>query len=255
MGLPMYFSSENGGVVCLEGDVDTRLSDSEILELLSGGVILASDTALNLINRGFGKYIGVNVQKWCGKIPVREKILINGAFTKIQEGTMELVPLNDEVKVNSYACNTCDYENYEELFPACTTYKNSLGGTVTVFCGTPVAEFHLDKAFSFLTYSRKLQLIDIIKQCGELPVYYPNDEEVYLKCADMENGNLFCAVFNIGLDKIDVLELVLDFEPKGFEKLLPDGSTTLVDFKCENGKYILDSSCDTQDPVILFIKR
>lgn len=256
LGLPMYFSSENGGAVCLEGDVDTRLSDSEVLKILSGEVILASDTALNLINRGFGKYLGVDIREWHGKTPVRERLLINGSITKMQLESKEIVPLVEGVEISSYACNTSDYENYENLFPACTIYKNELGGTICVFCGTPVSEFHLDKAFSFLSYSRKLQLIDILSKMGHLPVYYPNDEEVYLKCADMENGDLFCAVFNIGLDKIDVLELVCDFEAKGFEMLLPDGTTkNLLDYSFDGKKYILDTSCGTQDPVILFIKR
>ena len=46
-GLPMYFSAENGGVLCLEGDV--LLSDSEILEALKGPVFIASDSAEQLI--------------------------------------------------------------------------------------------------------------------------------------------------------------------------------------------------------------
>lgn len=256
MGLPLYFSSDLGGVTCLEGDVDTRLSDDEILKLLKGSVMLASDTALNLINRGFGKYLGVDVRKWNGKIPVRERILINNALTKVQNNTMELVPLNDSVIISSYACNTLDQESYEYLFPASTIYKNELGGNIIVFCGTPVSEFNISDAFSFLTYSRKLQLIDMLRGTGELPVYYPNDEEVYLKCADMENGDLFCAIFNIGLDDINVLELVCDFKAKGFEMLLPDGSTKkLLDFSFDGKKYILDTSCNTLEPVILFIKR
>ena len=72
----------------------------------------------------------------------------------------------------------------------------------------------------------------------------------------MENGDLFCAIFNIGLDDINVLELVCDFKAKGFEMLLPDGSTKkLLDFSFDGKKYILDTSCNTLEPVILFIKR
>ncbi len=255
LGIPMYFSSENGGVVCLEGDVDTRLSDDEVLEILKGKVMLASDTALNLIKRGFGKYLGVDVREWTGKIPVREVLNINGAHTKVQQKTMELVPICDKVIADSYVCNTTDYENYEKLFPGSTVYKNELGGTVFVFCGTPVAEFHLDKAFSFLSYSRKLQLLNMVKIANELPIYYPNDEEVYLKAADMENGDLFCAVFNIGLDGIDALELVCDFEAKKFKKLMPNGEAKEIDFKFENNRYVLDTPCNILEPVVLFIER
>ncbi len=255
MGLPLYFSSDNGGVVCLEGDVDTRLSDSEILELLSGNVILASDTALNLIKRGFGKHLGVDVRPWQGKIPVNERINATGGLTKVQINTMELVPLFSDVIADSYVLNTLDYENYESLFAGSTIYKNSLGGNIFVFCGTPVAEFRIDTAFSFLSYSRKQQLINMLKRTGELLVYYPNDEEVYLKAADMEDGKVFCSVFNIGLDPIEKLELVCAFEAKGFKRLMPDGAAMDITFTYENGKYILDTPCSTLDPVVLFIDK
>ncbi len=255
LGIPMYFSSENGGVVCLEGDVDSRLSDDEILEILKGKVMLASDTALNLINRGFGKYLGVDIREWNGKIPVNELILKTNCRVSMQQKVKEIVPLNNDVVISSYISNTTDYEHYENLFPGSTIYKNELGGTAFVFCGTPVAEYYIATAFSFLNYSRKEQLIEMIKLANELPIYYPNDEEIYLKAADMENGDLFCAVFNIGLDSIEKLELVCDFEAKSFKKLMPNGDSMEIGFKHENNRYILDTPCNILDPVILFIEK
>ncbi|MBQ9120736.1 MAG: hypothetical protein IJY12_00025 [Clostridia bacterium] len=253
MGLPMYFSSENGGVLCLEGDVDSHFTDEEVLKALSGPVLLASDTAENLIRRGFGKYLGVDVREWRGKIPVREILNVNGCHTKVQMKAKELVPLSDATVADSYVCNTVDNETYEKLFPGTTVYENELGGTIFTFCGTPVSEFNLVEAFSFLTYSRKEQLIRMLKSTGEMPVYYPGDEEVYLKAADMEDGRTFCAVFNIGLDPIDALVLVCDFEATKFEALTPDGGTTEIAFRREDDRYILDVPCRTLDPVVLFI--
>ena len=254
LGIPMYFSSENGGVVCFEGDVDSRLSDDELLELLQGSMILASDTAQSLVRRGFGKYIGVDVREWKGKTPVRERFK-NGALSPVQQKVKELVPLSSDTIAHSYVCNTIDYESYEELFPGVTSFKNELGGNVLVFSGTPVAPFRIDTAFSFLTYSRKQQLIELLKQTGELTVYYPNDEEVYLKCADMDDGRVFTAVFNIGLDPIEALELCCDFEAKGFSQLMPDGGEKEVGFRVDNGRYILDIPAYTLDPVVLFIDK
>ncbi len=254
LGLPMYYSCENGGVTCLEGDVDSRLSDSEILEILSSDVVLASDTAQNLINRGFGKYLGVDVQKWQGKQPVRE-ICKDGSHTNIQMQIKQLIPTSEETVVNSKVCTTTDYENYEYLFPGVTEYKNELGGNVFVFSGTPVAEFHLSTAFSFLNYTRKEQLIELLKKTGKLPVYYPNDEEVYFKCANTDDGKVFCALFNIGLDPIDKIELVCDFEANNFQVLMPNGELKDVEFSKENGKYILEKSAQILDPVVIFISK
>ena len=254
LGLPMFYSSENTGVVCLEGDADSRMSDSQILEMLKGSVVLASDTAKNLIDRGFGKYLGVDVRKWYGKQPVRE-IYKNGACSGIQMQIMELVPTSEKTVVNSKVCNTKDYDTYEYLFPGVTEFENELGGRVFVFAGTPVAEFHLATAFSFLNYSRKEQIIELMKKTGEMPVYYPGDEEVYFKLADMPNGQMLCALFNIGLDPIDEIELACDFDIKSFEILLPSGVTKEIPFKKSNGKYILEASAQILDPVIIFVHK
>ena len=254
MGIPMYFSSENGGAACLEGDIDSRMSDEMVLEMLSGTVILASDTAQNLIKRGFGKYLGVDVREWHGKIPVREKLL-NGATMNIQLKCKELFPLSDDVIADSYACNTIDYESYERLFPATTIYKNELGGTVIVFSGTPVAEFHLSTAFSFLNYSRKNQLINMLEKTGNLPLYYPGDEEVYLKCADMADGRIFVALFNIGLDPILRTQLCSSLDFKKISRLMPNGEEKELSFVKNGNTYEIDTASSTLDPTILFIEK
>ena len=250
MGLPMYFSSENGGVLCLEGDV--KLTDSEILEALKGSVLLASDSAEALINRGFEKYIGVNVRQWNGKQPVIEKLLINNNYVKCQMKIKELVPTSTEARADSFVYHTLDNKNYELLFPGTAIYKNSLGGTVYVFSGTPRTNYNITEAFSFLNYSRKEQLIHMLGQTGELPVYYPGDEEVYVRAADMPDGKLFCAFFNIGLDPIDKLEIVFDRTISKIEKLMPDGTKKEIEFRVEDDNYILNSECNTLEPVVIF---
>ena len=254
LGLPMYFSSEMGGALCLEGDSDSRMSDEEILKALEGTVLLASDTAKNLEARGFSKYTGVSVREWQGKTPVREQFL-DGAFTKVQMKSKELVPLFPSVEIDSYATNTVDGESYEKLFPAVTVYKNELGGTVITFSGTPVSEFNLVEAFSFLTYSRKKQLIKLLEKTGNLPIYFPGDEEVYLRVAECESGEYLAAVFNIGLDPIENLSLNCQFTPKDVSILTPKGEKEKIPFTFENGKLSLNIEAKTLDPVVLFIDK
>ena len=255
MGLPMYFSPDFGGVTCLEGDVDSRLNDDEVLQILHGPVFLASDTAERLIRRGFGKYLGVDVRTWTGKTPVREIFNFNGCRANVQQKAKELLPLSDATIPDSWVCNTVDNEKFERLFPGTTIYKNELGGTVFTFCGTPVAEFHLQDAFSFLTYSRKEQLARMLKLTGEMPVYYPGDEEVYFKAADMEDGRVLAAVFNLGTDPIEELSLACDFEAKGFACLTPDGEEAKITFRREGDRYILGIPARTLEPVIVFIEK
>ena len=83
-------------------------------------------------------------------------------------------------------------------------------------------------------------------------MYYPEDAEVYLRAADMEDGRLFCAVFNLGLDPIDRLTLAADHPVTAIERLLHDGTFAPVAFTTnENGVMTLDLPCYTLDPVVL----
>ncbi len=255
LGLPMYFSSENGGISCLNGDSDAELSDEKITQILKGNVFLASDTAKNLINRGFGKYLGVDVKEWEGdKAPTTELLLVNGNRTTLQMQRKELVPTSDKTIVDSKILHSLTGEEFEYLFPGTTVCKNELGGTVVVFCGTPRAEFNFLQAFSFLNYSRKQQIIRLAKDMGELPVYYPGDQEVYLRAADMQDGTLFLAAINISLDPMEKLSLVFEKEVSKIEKLMPDGSRKEIAFRKEGKEYILDTPCNILDPVVLFVK-
>jgi len=252
LGLPMYFSAENGGVLCLEGDI-VKQSDDEILEALKGPVLLASDSALALIQRGFGQYLGVDVRTWQGMQPSGEQYISTDTRSAAQMKIKELVPNQPETQVDSIVYNTIDSENRTPLFPGSTIYKNKLGGTIFTFAGTPRTNYILTEAFSYLNYSRKQQLIRMLQTTNELPAYYPNDEEVYLRVADMDDGGLFCAVFNLGLDPIEELEMVFNRPIFRIEKVMPDGTLRELTFGIKNGVCVMDSACYTLDPVVLLV--
>ncbi len=254
MGLPLYFSAQSGGAVCMEGDSDICFTDAEILEMLKGNVFLASDTALHLIARGFGGYLGADVRPWQGKTPTNEFLAVNGNKCNVQRQLQELVPTSPATRVDSTVAHSVDKVHYEDLFPGTTVYQNELGGRVFLFCGTPKADFNLVDAFSFLTYSRKQQLIRMLDETGELTVYYPDDEDVYFRAADMEDGGTFCAIFNLSCDPIEETRLVSRKKICRIERLCEDGTRAAVDFTAdESGVYTLNLVCEHLYPVILFL--
>ncbi|MBE6611972.1 MAG: hypothetical protein E7632_05730 [Ruminococcaceae bacterium] len=253
LGIPFFFSADEGGAVCLNGNADRMFDDEQMKKVLAGPVFLASDTAVNLIKRGFGEYLGVDVRDWNGAAPSSEKLSVNGNKCGVQVGARELVILSDDVREDSGVYNSVDKENYTYLFPGTTVYKNALGGTAHVFCGTPAAGFNLTEAFSFLNISRKKQLVRMLSDAGELPAYCPSDAEIYMRAADMEDGGLFAAIFNIGLDPMDETEIVCEREVSRIERLMPDGSRRPVDFTKNGSICTLDCPCSTLDPVVLFI--
>jgi len=250
-GLPVYFSPDDGGILCLEGSV--LLSDEEILSALKGFVILASNSAEELIERGFGKYLGVDVREWHGKIPMGDKILDFDNVVSSQNKVKELAVTDDNAVIESYICNSKDKVYYEELFPGTVVYKNSLGRTVITFAGTPEGNHTLIDGFSFLNWSRKQNFVKLLKSYGDFSAYCPGDEEMYFKSGKMSDGSSLCALFNIGLDIIDNVELVINRDFSKIQKLMPDGSRADVGYKTENDKTILDCPAHILDPIILII--
>lgn len=254
-GLPLYFSSKQGGAAFLSASADKKFSDAEILDMLRGPVFLSSDSAENLIKRGFGKYLGVDVREWQGKRPTGERLHVNGKSCNAQIGWRELVPLSDSVKIESTVYHSIDKVNFEDLFPGVTVYKNELGGTAVVFCGTPITEFTYLQAFSFLNESRKLQLVKILTECGVLPIYYNSDEEVYLRAARMKDGNMFLTLFNIGLDPIEEIELVCLEEVKSVMLLSADGEWHSAEFETDGERLTVKVPIYTLNPVAVILKK
>jgi len=255
LGIPVYFSSKNSGVLCLEGEGVKLLSDEKLKEILSGKVILASDSAKIIQERGLGEYLGVEVFEWEGKHPSVEYLPIPKNLINIQLNVKGLKTLNDKVEVLSTACYSLDKQNYEHLFPAVTYYENSLGGKVAVFSGTPVYQkFNHVEPFSFLNYSRKQQLIKLFERLGELPACYLGDENVYVKAGETKDGELLVSLINLSFDPIENIELKIDRKVNSIERLTANGERAKVNFTNACDKYVLDLSAIIADPVILFIK-
>ena len=250
LGFPVYFSSDDGGAVFLEGDNDALLSDEQLLNALKGALFLASDSAQNLIKRGFGKYLGVRLQPWQGDAPSLEKIDCNGEFCEVQQKIMQIIPENDSLQILSMVYHVTEKVK-EPLFPGVVSYKNELGGTVTVFAGTPNTKYHYLTAFSFLNESRKLQLARLLTESGNLPVYYTEDAEVYIKAGYLEDGGLLIVVFNLGLDVLEDIPLWFENTPTAIEILETDGKFKKCGFSAEKQVIRVKANCTTLEPIIL----
>ncbi|MCQ2447201.1 MAG: hypothetical protein MJ141_09980, partial [Clostridia bacterium] len=258
LGLALYFSNEEGGAVFMDGCADKTFSDEEIMKMLSGPVFLDGQTAKHLIARGFGKYLGVAVREWEGK-PMSGELLPNGNECNHQVRAMELVPTSDKTRADSWVFHVPDGKSRVPLFPGVTVFENELGGKAVVFSGDPKTEFNYMEAFSFLTESRKAQMIALLKACGKLPLYAEGDEEIYLRAAEMPDGGMFAAVFDLSLDDLEEIEIASEKEITRAEKLTKDGKREKVGITA-NGKneagmysYIIHTTAPTLDPTILFL--
>ncbi len=251
-GLPLYFSNDDGGAVFLDDFSADGFSDEEVKNFLKGTLILSAGAAEKLCARGFADYLGVKVSPWGNIVSSGEKILNN--FSAVQYEKKLLTILGENTKVlSSIVRKNPETGVFEDVAPAVTRLENCLGGEVVVFCGTPDTPFGYNTSFSLLNETRKKQFIDILSKNGHIPVYYPEDGEVYLRAGYLENGEIMVAFFNIGFDQFEEIPVVSAKKVTNVEKLNPDGTRSKCEFKEENGVIYVKEVLNTLMPAVLFI--
>ena len=255
LGLPMYFSDKSGGAVFIDGKRDKFFNDKEILDMLSGTVFLASESADSLIKRGFAKYLGVTVRD---ALPTDSKasgeiIYTTGEISGVQMCRRIIEPASADTVERSSVYTCPDGKSKIHLHSGVTTYKNEISGTVNVFCGTPLSRFVYTEAFSFLNESRKAQLVELMKESGNLPIYYPDDAEVYMKAGNLDD-KIFCAFVNIGLDNLGEITLVCERTIHRISLLMPNGEYTECSFTVSDGRIVVNAPAFILDPVIMILE-
>ena len=252
-GIPLYFSSDDGGIVFVDEINVNDMTDTEVKKALEGKVFLSALAAKALSERGFKDCIGVDVKEWTG-LPIRGEIdSFTGGDISRQFGMCELIPINESIESVS-TCYTIENDEKIMQFPGVCKFKNSLGGTVITFCGTPCTQFKHNQAFSFLNETRKRQMLHLMNENEELPIYYYEDAELYMRAGYLNNGEIMSVLFDLGTDKIENLPLVIKDKITKAEILTSDGKRKAVEFKEENGKYIFDLTVYPLEPVVLFVK-
>ncbi len=251
-GLPLYFSNEGNGAIFIDDFAADQFDDADIKRFLGGTLVLSSGAAEKLGKRGFSEYIGVNVCEWQGKTMTYERIDNKNVYVQYQPKQLEA--LSDKTKALSYTVHLNKKDDvYENLFPAVTSFENSLGGKVIVFCGNPDMPYLYFTAFSMLNGIRKKQFIDILSKGGHLPVYYTEDAEVYLRAGYIDD-EMFVGFFNLGLDMLEDIPLYCENDVSEVYMLSPDGEKVKLDFTKEGNVIRIDKTVLTLEPVMLFIK-
>ncbi len=252
-GLPLYFSAEASGATFLEEGMVDCLTDNEIEKMFHGIVFLSADAASLLNARGFSEYIGVDVKPWSFANPSFEKLFVNGEKCSAQVGIRELVPTKKEVLADSMVYHLENGKKEVPLCPGTTVYDNPSGGRTVVFSGTPNTNYTFWEAFSFLNESRKAQFIRLLKDRNQLPIYYTEDAEVYMKAANMSDGSIFCAIFNMGFDVLEEIPLASERNVTEIYRLNEKGEFVSCDFSVEDGITRVLNPAYTLEPVILKI--
>ena len=255
MGLPFYFADKQTGAAFLESDIVRDMTDQQIQALFEGSVFASGQAAEDLVRRGYGHLLGVDVLPWQDGIVSGETLdgTVDTVCTK-QKNLKLLRTVDPNAEVLSY--------NYLQergklklLAPAVTALRRENGKLSVVFCGEPKADFKYTEGFAFLNESRKKQLIRLLKEAGALPVYYPGDNEVCLRAGFLADGTLLAAVFIIGFDPMEELTLYLEKEPASVSLLQPDGTELPLTWTTAGeGIYNIHTRVEPMYPAIVLIR-
>lgn len=252
MGVPLYFSNEEGGAVFLDEFAVDGFSDEEITKMLSGSLYLSGPAVQKLNKRGFTNQMGVMAEE-----PDDVKISserVNNNYSALQYEQKKLVPADDKTEWVSPVIMTDPLTGEEEnVFPGVTRFENSIGGEIIAYSGTPDMPFRYFTAFSLLNESRKKQLISLLSAKGHIPLYCPGDEEIYMRAGYLNNGDMFAALFNLGFDQLEEITMVSEKEISKIEKLLPDGTKAECKFEKNGNTYTVFENANTLMPVVLIL--
>lgn len=257
MGLPFYFAepSEESRLTFIEDNIVTHMTGAEIRAIFEGTVCATSEAARDLIARGYGALLGVNVREWEGELAKGEFFEFDpSASCTVQKGRRMLDVTDDRVEILSWSHRPIDGEK-KKLSPAVTCLERGKNKLSVVFAGTPDVDHNYMEGFAFLNESRKRQLVDIFARAGALPIYYEGDEEVLLRAGRIKDGRLLAALFNLGYDPLDEVDIVLDFTPAEIAYLAPDGAEVSLDYVIsEGGRVKVMAELLPMYPLVLLIR-
>ena len=256
LGLPLYFGNEGEGAVFVDDFSVDGFDDDQIRSFLSGTLILSVEAADKLYKRGFGDYLGVRVasDEEATKTVVGGES-VNGTAITTQYARRELIPTDDTTEWLSEVFHKDTVtEAREPLYPGVTRFDNPLGGETIVFSGTPDMPFSYATAFSLLNETRKRQLIEILSRRDNLPLYYPEDAELYLRAGRLPCGEIMAVVFDLSHDALDEIPLVIKSDFASIERLNELGERIPCPFETKDGITYVKSPLASMEPIVLFVK-
>ena len=263
-GIP--YTTRAGQVKLLGGRAVESMTHDQIMQLLSGGLLLDAVAACSLCKMGYSSHLGVTVAPFIGGLnscyeglrrpDEYENILGDLQYNWIfaPAGTeggsfYNLTPSADAEVVTDFL------DIYEKpVKPSMVRYENTLGGRVLI------SAFDLAGNNSSTTFNYKKK--EIIRQNIEwagkkdLPVFVKNLPNVFCVCnEDKTDGSLRVTVINLGSDPVEYFELdfARDKQWSKIEVLDQKGTWSNLDYEAKGRTVIIEATLVLMQPVVLSV--
>lgn len=263
----MPFTTRNGMVKLVAGDVIDVMTDKEILSLLSGPVFLDGRAAYSIAKRGFGRHIGADVEcgnkaDFCleiitGKVPIKNisgETMYNYIFAPAGSeggGFFRMKPQKGAQTLTVFAG-----PDKKPVIPGLIRFKNKLGGRVAI----TALDLENNYSSAVLNYKKK----EIVRQTVEwlagesLPVFVRNLPKMFciFNCS-ADQTQAVCVLINLCSDTFNEAELDLSKEWQNARIYLLDNKGKWVNIKHVRrpGGVTLKAEFKIMDPVIIKLKK
>lgn len=219
-GLPCRWGNPGEpGTHLIAGETVDWLTDAEIERILADPVLLDSEAARRLVDRGYGPKIGLSAM---------EVLTANASFEVLKDGSvlrmarspyslLKLLPgaeVLSTLKFKDFAS-----EEMKDVAPAAIRFGRIVVTAWPVLMN-PRLDLHIDR--------RKL-IISLLSELAPLPARFEYDGDAGFWYGDIEGGRLMAAV-NYSFDPIE--DCVFEFAelPEKLFHLQPDGSWKSIPF-------------------------
>lgn len=238
-GIP--YTSKNGNVKLVSGNILEMMSDDEIRELLKGALFLDGVAAKSLYNRGFGELIGVkDIQlgtkaNFCfegirnpKQYNIEGKLMYNLIFapagSEIGGGFYQIKPMETVEVITDFL------DPYKQpVIPGLISFENKLGGRIAI------TSFDLsnNESSTIFNYRKKELIRQTIHWLGkeQLPVCVLNQPNLFCIFSQSEQKEYgILTLFNMTADIHDSVEVALadEWTDVKVEVLQKDGKWEIV---------------------------
>lgn len=282
-GIPI--TTSGGSISFWDGNQARYMDDEAVLKALSGALFLDGTAAKILCDRGFGRYLGVDVPGLLCERPffmtgdpdapafsydIAAREVIREGFIPESRGRHMTTPYMYapagygnlmKMSVNHPACEViAEYVSCERepITVSMTRFENELGGRVVVM-GVTLEGNH---SHSLLNYRRQKLIQEQMLWCGDETAFVRGDPEVYLimnEAIEPEKSGFkgMLTLINLGEDALSSVRIHLPArwrEAQKIELLKQDGSWQTIDCSLKEGELLVKEGLSYLEPIYLLVK-
>jgi len=271
LGIP--YTSTNGNVKLVSGDIIKSMSKEETIKLLKGRVFLDGYAALQICKKGLSGMIGAEISSV-------EKTLIPPFFEGVRN-PQEYKNISNRLMYNYiWAFNSGAKDAYyklepfvgteiitdflntknQPLFPGLVRFENAFGGRIAIMAFNLNDNYVCTRAISMFNYTKKELIRQVIEWVGgdPLPVFVKHTPNAYcIFNRSKANDFAIVVVINLGSDAFD--PLTLDIAPEWvnsrFELLNHNGKWSRVSAEVADRTVKVNTALKLMNPVILKLDK